>query len=64
MTAWPIEVEKVFSRVPGADLLDAAAQNRLKGMINRHWLERTPVDQVIKIAETLAEKLDGIHDDE
>lgn len=49
---WPAEVEYVFNSVDGRSLTQSL-QSKLKFHINRMWLEKTPVHQIVASAKTL-----------
>lgn len=49
---WPAEVDYVFNSVDGRSLTQSL-QSKLKFHINRMWLEKTPVHQIVASAKTL-----------
>ncbi|WP_165708285.1 hypothetical protein [Pectobacterium polaris] len=53
-TVWPAEVQMVYSQVERAGDLPAHHQRRLHHHINRMWLEKIPVPEIIKAALSLA----------
>jgi hypothetical protein len=50
---WPAEVETVFSAVDHASDLTEKNKRKLKFHINRMWLEKTPVPQIVESAQSL-----------
>lgn len=54
---WPLEVGLVFNQIEGSDALAPLQQNKLKAHINQLWLERTPTNEIISIARSLAENM-------
>jgi N6-adenosine-specific RNA methylase IME4 len=52
-SVWPAEVEFVFRSVDQAAVLDDAKQRKLKFHINRMWLEKTPIPQIVISARSL-----------
>lgn len=57
-TVWPAEVAMVFYSVERAGLLPAYHQRRLKHHINRMWLEKMPVPDIVIAANSLAEAME------
>jgi hypothetical protein len=53
-TVWPAEVALVYSQVERAGDLPAHHQRRLKHHINRMWLEKVPVPEIVIAACSLA----------
>ena len=53
-TVWPAEVAMVYSQVERAGDLTAHHQRRLKHHINRMWLEKVPVPEIVTAARSLA----------
>lgn len=53
-TVWPAEVGMVYSQVESAGDLPSHHQRRLKHHINRMWLEKMPVPDIITAAQSLA----------
>lgn len=53
-TVWPAEVALVYSQVESAGDLPAHHQRRLKHHINRMWLEKVPVPEIVIAARSLA----------
>lgn len=53
-TVWPAEVEMVYSQIESAEELPTHHQRRLHHHINRMWLEKMPVPEIIKAACSLA----------
>lgn len=53
-TVWPAEVALVYSQVESAGDLPAHHQHRLKHHINRMWLEKVPVPEIVIAAYSLA----------
>lgn len=53
-TVWPAEVKLVLSQVERAGELPAQHQNRLRHHINRMWLEKVPVPEIVIAACSLA----------
>lgn len=53
-TIWPAEVALVYSQVESAGDLPAHHQRRLKHHINRMWLEKMPVPEIVTAARSLA----------
>jgi hypothetical protein len=53
-TVWPAEVALVYSQVERAGDLPAHHQRRLKHHINRMWLEKVPVPEIVIAARSLA----------
>lgn len=53
-TVWPAEVALVYSQVESAGDLPAHHQHRLKHHINRMWLEKVPVPEIVTAARSLA----------
>ncbi|HCZ8655131.1 TPA: adenine methyltransferase [Klebsiella oxytoca] len=58
-TVWPAEVEMVFLSVEQASALTKERQRKLKFHINRMWLEKTPVPQIIVSAKSLIGQLEN-----
>lgn len=58
-TVWPAEVEMVYSQVESAGALPALHQRRLHHHINRMWLEKMPVPEIIKAARSLANAMEN-----
>lgn len=58
-TVWPAEVEMVFLSVEQASALTKERQRKLKFHINRMWLEKTPVPQIIVSARSLIGQLES-----
>ncbi|HDH7837996.1 TPA: adenine methyltransferase [Raoultella ornithinolytica] len=58
-TVWPAEVEMVFLSVEQASALTKERQRKLKFHINRMWLEKTPVPQIIVSAKSLIGQLES-----
>lgn len=58
-TVWPAEVEMVFLSVEQASALTKERQRKLKFHINRLWLEKTPVPQIIVSARSLIGQLES-----
>lgn len=56
-TVWPAEVGMVYSQIESAVELPPHHQNRLKHHINRMWLEKMPVPQIVTAARSLAEAM-------
>lgn len=52
-TVWPAEVTLVYSQVESAGDLPAHHQRRLKHHINRMWLEKVPVPEIVTAARSL-----------
>lgn len=53
-TVWPAEVTLVYSQVERAGEIPAHHQRRLKHHINRMWLEKVPVPEIVTAARSLA----------
>ncbi|MDC0728579.1 hypothetical protein POH93_24765 [Phytobacter diazotrophicus] len=53
-TVWPAEVALVYSQVESAGDLPAHHQRRLKHHINRMWLEKVPIPEIVIAACSLA----------
>lgn len=53
-TVWPAEVALVYLQVESAGDLPAHHQRRLKHHINRMWLEKVPVPEIVIAARSLA----------
>ncbi|WP_268063525.1 hypothetical protein [Citrobacter sp. W9] len=53
-TVWPAEVGMVYSQIESAEDLPSHHQRRLKHHINRMWLEKLPVPDIITAAQSLA----------
>lgn len=53
-TVWPAEVALVYTQVERAGDLPAHHQSRLKHHINRMWLEKVPVPEIVIAACSLA----------
>ncbi|MCA6941357.1 hypothetical protein LF927_09185 [Pectobacterium polaris] len=58
-TVWPAEVQMVYSQVERAGGLPAHHQRRLHHHINRMWLEKIPVPEIIKAARSLANAMEN-----
>ncbi|AYH27138.1 hypothetical protein GMW39_10585 [Pectobacterium parmentieri] len=58
-TVWPAEVEMVYSQIERAGELPAHHQRRLHHHINRMWLEKIPVPEIIKAARSLATAMEN-----
>ena len=58
-TVWPAEVAMVFSSVEHAGGLPVHHQRRLKHHINRMWLEKMPVPEIIIAASSLASVMEN-----
>lgn len=52
-TVWPAEVGLVYEQINTADL-PPHHQRRLCHHINRMWLEKMPVPEIVKAAQSLA----------
>ncbi|QMI06189.1 hypothetical protein [Citrobacter sp. RHB25-C09] len=57
-TVWPAEVGMVYSQIESAGDLPAHHQRRLKHHINRMWLEKMPVPDIITAAQSLASAME------
>lgn len=57
---WPTEVEMVFSAVDGACVLTEKNKRKLKFHINRMWLEKTPIPQIVMSAQSLIGTMERI----
>lgn len=53
-TVWTAEVALVYSQVESAGDLPAHHQRRLKHHINRMWLEKVPIPEIVIAACSLA----------
>ncbi|MEI7174727.1 hypothetical protein [Pectobacterium carotovorum] len=58
-TVWPAEVQMVYSQIERAGELPAHHQRRLHHHINRMWLEKIPVQEIIKAARSLATAMEN-----
>ncbi|ATA23509.1 methyltransferase [Brenneria goodwinii] len=58
-TVWPAEVEMVYSQIERAGELPAHHQRRLHHHINRMWLEKMPVPEIVKAAHSLADAMEN-----
>ncbi|MFP9515637.1 hypothetical protein AB6D49_07085 [Pectobacterium brasiliense] len=58
-TVWPAEVQMVYSQVERAGDLPAHHQRRLHHHINRMWLEKIPVPEIVKAARSLANAMEN-----
>ncbi|MDY4387868.1 MULTISPECIES: hypothetical protein [Pectobacterium] len=58
-TVWPAEVEMVYSQVERAGDLPAHHQRRLHHHINRMWLEKMPVPEIVRAARSLAAAMEN-----
>ncbi|MFJ5317179.1 hypothetical protein [Pectobacterium versatile] len=58
-TVWPAEVEMVYSQIERARELPAHHQRRLHHHINRMWLEKIPVPEIVKAARSLANAMEN-----
>lgn len=56
---WPAEVEMVFSAVEHYGSITEKNKRKLKFHINRMWLEKTPVPQIIVSAKSLIGQLEN-----
>ncbi|MBQ4778113.1 class I SAM-dependent methyltransferase [Pectobacterium versatile] len=58
-TVWPAEVQMVYSQIESTGGLPAHHQRRLHHHINRMWLEKIPVPEIIKAARSLATAMEN-----
>ncbi|MEL0577031.1 hypothetical protein AACK17_00570 [Pectobacterium punjabense] len=58
-TVWPAEVKMVYSQVERAGDLPAHHQRRLHHHINRMWLEKMPVPEIVRAARSLATAMEN-----
>ncbi len=58
-TVWPAEVQMVYSQVERAGDLPAHHQRRLHHHINRMWLEKMPVPEIVRAARSLATAMEN-----
>lgn len=58
-TVWPAEVQMVYSQVERAGDLPAHHQHRLHHHINRMWLEKMPVPEIVRAARSLATAMEN-----
>lgn len=55
---WPAEVSVLFGQVPDAGVLTESSQRKVKYHINRMWLERIPMPEILKAASELASAME------
>ncbi|ELY4215915.1 phage N-6-adenine-methyltransferase [Cronobacter turicensis] len=51
---WPAEVTVIFSQITGTKELTESIQRKVKYHINRMWLERMPMPEILKAASEMA----------
>lgn len=51
---WPAEVTVIFNQVPGTSSLTESSQRKVKYHINRMWLDRMSVSEIVKAASEMA----------
>ncbi|EOU1295347.1 phage N-6-adenine-methyltransferase [Cronobacter malonaticus] len=51
---WPAEVSVIFSQITGTKGLTESIQRKVKYHINRMWLERMPMPEILKAASEMA----------
>lgn len=56
--AWPAEVGAIFGQLPDALTLTEINQRKLKYHINRMWLEKIPVPEILTAASQLASAME------
>lgn len=57
-TVWPAEVSLVYSQIDNVQELPSSQQQKLKRHINRMWLDRMPVPEIIIAASSLASSME------
>jgi len=55
---WPAEVSALFGQVPDAAVLTESSQRKVKYHINRMWLERMPMPEILKAASEMASAME------
>lgn len=55
---WPAEVSALFGQVPDAAVLTESSQRKMKYHINRMWLERMPMPEILKAASEMASAME------
>ncbi|MDI7608800.1 phage N-6-adenine-methyltransferase [Cronobacter sakazakii] len=55
---WPAEVVVIFSQVAGATALTENSQRKVKYHINRMWLDRMPMPEIVKAASEMASAME------
>ena len=55
---WPTEVSALFGQVPDAVELTETSQRKVKYHINRMWLEKMPIPEILKAASELASEME------
>jgi len=55
---WPAEVSVLFGQVPSAGVLTESSQRKVKYHINRMWLERIPMPEILKAASEMASAME------
>lgn len=55
---WPAEVSVLFGQVPDAGVLTESNQRKVKYHINRMWLERMPMPEILKAASEMASAME------
>ena len=55
---WPAEVSALFGQVPDAAVLTESSQRKVKYHINRMWLERMPMPEILIAASEMASAME------